>query len=171
MDILLLLVIGLCAGGLSGLLGIGGGIVMVPMLVLLAGFAQKQAQGTSIAVMIPPVGLAAAIMYYRAGYVDVKQVIIIAIGFVAGSLLTAGLIEKIPADVLKRLFGLLLAFASGQMLFGPGDKSLGESILWVGGAALAMATGAWLPSRVASRNKKAAAAPEKPETDPAPKAD
>ena len=75
--ILLLLLVGLIAGILSGLVGVGGGIIMVPALVLLLGFTQKQAQGTSLGIMLLPVGILAVLQYYKQGYINFNSVFII----------------------------------------------------------------------------------------------
>jgi len=83
--------LGICSGILSGFMGIGGGIVVIPALVYVFGFSQHQAQGTTLALMVPPIGLLAAWKYYQEGYVDFHAAILIALGFLAGSFLGAGL--------------------------------------------------------------------------------
>jgi uncharacterized protein len=85
--IIILILIGLAAGVLSGLVGVGGGILMVPALVLILGFTQKQAQGTSLGIMLLPVGILAVIQYYKQGYVNFQMVFIIAAAFVLGGFL------------------------------------------------------------------------------------
>ena len=82
--ILLLVIVGLAAGFLSGLIGIGGGVIIVPALVLLVGFTQKQAQGTSLGILLLPVGILAVIQYYKQGYINVNYVLIVALAFIAG---------------------------------------------------------------------------------------
>src|ERR1700712_5976830 len=82
--ILILLLIGIVAGVLSGLIGIGGGIIIVPSLILFLGFSQKLAQGTSLGILLLPVGILAVLQFYKEGYVDVRSTIIISLGFLAG---------------------------------------------------------------------------------------
>ena len=80
----LLILIGMCAGVLSGVVGVGGGIIIIPLLMLLIGLDQHQAQGTSLAVMLPPIGILAAINYHKAGFIDWKYAMIIATAFIVG---------------------------------------------------------------------------------------
>jgi len=87
---LLYIVLGLVAGILSGLIGIGGGVIIVPALVLLFGMSQHNAQGTTLALLIPPIGILAAWTYYKAGFVDVRVAVLVAVGFFAGSFLAHG---------------------------------------------------------------------------------
>ncbi len=110
------LLLGLLAGVLSGVLGIGGGIVMVPALVFAFGMSQHLAQGTTLALMVPPIGLLAAWTYYRQGYVDVKIAALICIGFFFGGLLGARFATAIDAVLLKRLFGMVLLIAAVKMI-------------------------------------------------------
>ncbi len=112
------LVLGLFAGTLSGLVGIGGGVIIVPALIFLFKFSQHSAQGTTIALMVPPIGILAAIMYYRYGFVDIKAAAIICIGFVLGGLIGARLATSMPSMVLEKVFGVGLLLLSLQMLFG-----------------------------------------------------
>src|SRR4051812_13081127 len=95
-----LFLFGVAIGIVSGMLGIGGGVLLVPGLMLLFGFTQQQAQGTSLAVLIPPIGIFAALVYYRHGDVNLPQVGFIALGFVVGALLGALLVPYIPQAVL-----------------------------------------------------------------------
>ena len=83
--LIVLILIGIIAGALSGLIGIGGGIVIIPVLVFMPGFSQQIAQGTTLALMVPSIGLLAAWSYYKDGFVDVKAAAFICIGFVLGS--------------------------------------------------------------------------------------
>lgn len=110
------LFLGLLAGVLSGLLGIGGGILIVPALVLAFGMNQHLAQGTTLALMIPPIGLLAAWTYYQRGNVDVKVAALICIGFFFGGLLGAKFATAINGALLKRLFGLVLLVAAVKMI-------------------------------------------------------
>jgi uncharacterized membrane protein YfcA len=112
------IVLGLFAGTLSGLVGIGGGIVIVPALVFLFKFSQHSAQGTTVALLVPPVGILAAVLYYRYGFVDVKAAGFICIGFVVGGLIGARLATNLPGMVLEKVFGVALLLLSVKMLFG-----------------------------------------------------
>jgi uncharacterized protein len=114
--LLILIVIGLVTGALSGLLGIGGAIIMIPGLVFLMGFSQQAAQGTSLAVMLPPIGILAAYNYYRAGHVNIKFALILAAAFLAGSYFGSKLALNIPQEVLKKIFGVLLLLVAARML-------------------------------------------------------
>ncbi|MDD5066765.1 MAG: TSUP family transporter [bacterium] len=116
-DIILFLVIGLTAGILSGLLGIGGGIIIVPALVFLFGFSQHQAQGTTLALMVPPIGILAAYVYYKQGFVNLKASLIICLGFLIGGFLGARLAGQVSGPVLSRIFGLLFVLLGLRMIF------------------------------------------------------
>ena len=115
--ILLLIVIGLVAGLLSGVLGVGGGVVMVPMMIFLLGFNQYQAQGTSLAALAPPVTLVAAYNYYIDGYVNWKYALVISLFFVIGGYLSSNFAVRIEEKVLKRIFGVVLLLIGAKMLF------------------------------------------------------
>ncbi|MBD3263697.1 MAG: TSUP family transporter [Candidatus Omnitrophica bacterium] len=112
------LILGLIAGLLSGILGLGGGAVIIPALVYLFSFSQHQAQGTTLAMMVPPIGLLAALEYYRQGNVKIGIALILCIGFIAGSFYGARLVEKIPDVLLKKIFGVFLLAVSFRMIFG-----------------------------------------------------
>jgi len=116
MNILLILAVGLAAGILSGLLGIGGGILIVPCLVFLFGLTQHTAQGTTLALMVPPIGLLAAWTYYKHGHVDIKIAALICLGFFFGGLLGAKLATCINAALLKKFFGLALLITAIKMI-------------------------------------------------------
>lgn len=118
MNILLYLLLGLLAGILSGLLGLGGGIIIIPSLVFLFGLSQHQAQGTTLALMVPPVGLLAAWTYYKHGFVDLKIAAFICLGFFVGGLLGAKFVVGIPEPILKKVFGIALLMISIKMIFG-----------------------------------------------------
>ena len=115
--ILFLVFIGLLAGFLSGVLGIGGGVVMVPLL-LLVGFTQHQAQGTSLAAMLPPVTLLAVLQYSKEGHVDWKMALVISATFIIGGLFGAKLAVAINEQILKKIFGVLMLFIAIKMIFG-----------------------------------------------------
>lgn len=118
MDIALYVVVGLAAGIASGFLGIGGGVVIIPILVYFFGLTQHQAQGTTLALMIPPIGLLAALKYYRDGNVDIRIAAFICIGFFIGGLLGAYLVSPIPDHILRRVFGVFLLGISLKMMLG-----------------------------------------------------
>ena len=118
MNIVFLLLLGLLAGVFSGLIGIGGGLIIVPVLVLLFGLSQHMAQGTTLALMVPPIGLLAAWMYYKNGFVDFKIAALICIGFFIGGLIGAKFATDIPEIALKRIFGIVLFLASIKMIWG-----------------------------------------------------
>lgn len=103
----LLILIGCLAGSISGIIGIGGGIIIVPALIFIAGYPQLTAVGTSIAILLPPVGLAAALQYYKNGYVDVKAAIIIAVMFFIFAWLGAFFAKKIDPVGLRVGFGIM----------------------------------------------------------------
>lgn len=120
--IVLLILIGLLAGFLSGLVGIGGGVLIVPALVLFLGFSQKLAQGTSLGILLLPVGLLAVIQYYKQGYVNVNYVAIISVTFVVGSILGSKLALSLSEDKMKKLFAVILMLIAIKMLFFDNSK-------------------------------------------------
>jgi len=115
---LLLIVLGLLAGSLSGLAGFGGGIIIVPALVYLFHFSQHQAQGTTLALLVLPIGILAAWAYYKAGHVDVRVALFITVGFVAGSFFGARLANSLPDESLQKIFGVLLLLMGFKMILG-----------------------------------------------------
>lgn len=115
--LLIVIVIGLITGALSGMLGIGGAVIMIPALVFLLGYSQQSAQGTSLAVMLPPIGIFAAYNYYRAGHVDIKIALILAAAFIAGSYFGSKFALNLPQALLKKLFAVLLLLVAARMLF------------------------------------------------------
>ena len=115
--LLSLIVIGIITGVMAGMLGIGGAIIMIPALVFLLGISQQTAQGTSLAVMLPPVGIIAAYNYYKAGQVNIRFAIILAVFFLVGSYFGSKLAVTLPQQVLKKIFGILLLLVAAKMLF------------------------------------------------------
>lgn len=109
--------LGLVAGILGGIVGIGGGIILVPCLVLLFGFKQHLAQGTTLAALIPPVGLFAALVYYKNGNVNLPAAAFIALGFLVGGLVGARIANNLDQVVLQRGFGILLIAIGVKMTF------------------------------------------------------
>jgi hypothetical protein len=118
MNIVLCLLLGLVAGILSGILGIGGGIILIPAMVFLFGMSQHQAQGTTLALMVPPIGLLAAWAYYKQGFVDLKMAGFICLGFFVGGLLGAKFAVEIPEPILKKVFGIVMLGVSLKMILG-----------------------------------------------------
>ncbi|MBU3959103.1 MAG: sulfite exporter TauE/SafE family protein [Candidatus Omnitrophica bacterium] len=116
MSQLLYIVLGLVAGISAGIFGIGGGTILIPLLVFIFGLSQHQAQGTTLAVMIPPIGLLAALRYYYSGNVKLDMVGFICLGFFVGGLIGASLIQNLPELVLKKAFGVFLLFISIKMI-------------------------------------------------------
>ena len=114
--ILLLVLIGLASGMLSGLVGVGGGIIIVPALVFFLGFTQHQAQGTSLGLLLLPVGILAVLNYYKQGYIDIKVVLIMSVAFVLGGWLGSKLSLVISDLWIKRIFAILLFYTAFKML-------------------------------------------------------
>jgi hypothetical protein len=115
--ILIILVIGIITGVMAGMLGIGGGLVVIPALVMVMGMSQQTAQGTSLAMMLPPIGVLAAYNYYKAGHVDIKIALILAIAFIAGSYFGSKLAIRLPQELMKKIFGIFLLLVAIKMLF------------------------------------------------------
>jgi len=116
-NIIIYLILGVAAGILSGLIGIGGGTIIIPALVFLLGFSELQAQGTTLALMVPPIGILAALTYYKQGYVDLRAAAFICLGFLFGGLFGAKIAVGLPNVILQRLFGIFLFFISLRMIF------------------------------------------------------
>jgi uncharacterized protein len=114
--ILSLIIIGILAGVLSGLIGVGGGIIMVPMLIFLLGFTQHEAQGTSLAVLVVPVTALAVYNYYEQGHINIKFAIIMAIFFLIGSYFGSKLALSLDAKMLKKIFACILILIASKML-------------------------------------------------------
>jgi len=116
-NIILYLLLGLFAGIISGLIGIGGGIIIVPALVYLFGLTQHQAQGTTLALLVPPIGLLAAWTYYKHGYVNLTIAGFVCLGFFVGGLLGAKIAVGLSNVILRRIFGIALLLVSLYMIF------------------------------------------------------
>lgn len=116
MLVLLFMILGLVAGALAGLVGVGGGIIIVPALIYLFHFSQKTAQGTTLALLVPPIGFLAAWTYYRAGEVNVKAALFIICGFILGSYLSSHFATTIQDKQLTRIFGGFLLLVAVKML-------------------------------------------------------
>lgn len=115
--IIIIILTGLAAGILGGMVGIGGGIIIVPALVYFLAFSQHQAQGTSLALMLFPVGILGVINYYKKGYVDFRYAGLLAIGFVLGSYLGSKFSLSLPQLTVKRIFAVLMLIVAFKMLF------------------------------------------------------
>lgn len=117
MVVVLYLLLGFAGGALSGLFGIGGGILLVPALVLFFKFSQQQAQGITLAMLIPPIGIFAVWEYYKKGFVDIRVALLLAVGFIIGSFLSAKFAISLPSSLLQKAFGVLLLIVSIKFLF------------------------------------------------------
>lgn len=114
---IILIVIGLLAGILSGLVGVGGGIIMIPLLIILLGLTQHQAQGTALFAMLPPIGILAAINYYKEGYVKWEYAVVIALTFVVGGYLGSKLSLSLPPQTVRRVFGVVMLIGGIKLIF------------------------------------------------------
>lgn len=118
MNYLIYIILGLVAGIFGGMLGIGGGTILIPVLVYIFGLTQHQAQGTTLAIMVPPIGLLAALRYYYSGNVKLGMAAFICIGFFVGGLIGAHFIQNVSEPLLKKLFGIFLLVISMRMILG-----------------------------------------------------
>jgi uncharacterized protein len=116
-SVIIVILIGVAAGMLSGLVGIGGGLVIVPALVYFLGFSQHTAQGTSLAMILLPVGIFAVIFYYKQGHVDLKVVWLLAAGFIIGSIAGSKVALNLPQETVKKMFAILMILIAIKMLF------------------------------------------------------
>ena len=117
--IIILIIVGLLAGVISGSLGVGGGIIIVPALVFFLGFTQHEAQGISLGMMLAPIGLLAFLNYHKQGYTNLKYSIFILAAFFIGSYLGSKMAVQLPATTLKKAFGGLMLIAGVRMIFWP----------------------------------------------------
>lgn len=115
-EIIVLLVIGLSAGILSGMVGVGGGIIIVPALVYFLSFSQQQAQGTSLFLLLLPTGIFAVMNYYKAGYVDWKVALIISSTFLLGGFIGSKLAISIDQNMVKKIFAVFVVLVGLRML-------------------------------------------------------
>ena len=113
----MMLLVGLGVGMVSGVVGIGGGILFVPALIWLAGMDQHKAQGTSIGALLAPVGILAFFEYYRKGNADLRVALLLAVGFLVGGYFGAAGAQHIPDLWLRRIFALTLVVIGGRMFF------------------------------------------------------
>ena len=112
-----LILLGAVAGGLAGLVGVGGGVLITPALVFFFGYTQQMAQGTTLALLLPPIGAVAAYTYYKQGFVDFKAAGWICLGFLVGSLIGSKFAVGLPASTLKKCFGFFLLVMGSKLAF------------------------------------------------------
>ena len=116
--VLICLLVGVSAGALSGLIGIGGGVFIVPALVYFFGMSQHRAQGTTLALLVPPIGALAAWTYYKQGHVDLRVAALVCLGFFVGSFFGAEAVVGLSSATLRKVFGLALLIIALKMVFG-----------------------------------------------------
>lgn len=117
-DLLIFIAIGIITGILSGLFGIGGGVIIIPALVFLAGFTQIKAQGTSLIALLPPVGLFAFIEYYKRGNTDLYAGIIICVTMALSAKYGANYANMLPMDTLRKIFGIFITIIGIKTFMG-----------------------------------------------------
>jgi uncharacterized protein len=115
--LIILVIIGLMAGVFGGMFGVGGAVIMIPALVYFLGVDQHTAQGTSVAIMLPPIGLFAAYNYYKAGQVNIWYAVIIAMAFLIGGYFGSMIALKLPENLMKKIFGIVLFLIALKMIF------------------------------------------------------
>jgi hypothetical protein len=114
---IILIVIGLLAGILSGLVGVGGGILMIPLLIMFLGLTQHQAQGTALFAMLPPIGILAAMNYYKEGFVKWEYAAVMALTFVVGGYFGSKLSISLPDQTVRRVFGVIMLIGAIKLIF------------------------------------------------------
>ena len=139
----LLCLIGLFIGMAGGMLGLGGGIMVIPALTFLFGFSHKQAVGTSVAMLLPPIGILAFYNYWKTGAVDLHAAVWMAAGFAIGAFFGSWVITKgwFPEYIFQRMFAIFMLYVAAQMLFksdAPAYAALQTTVL------IAVGTGSWL---------------------------
>ncbi|NQU51553.1 MAG: sulfite exporter TauE/SafE family protein [Bacteroidetes bacterium] len=115
--LIILIVIGILSGVLAGVFGVGGAIIVIPALVFILGLSQHDAQGTSLAFMLPPVGILATWNYWKAGHVDWKIALVLSLTFVIGAYFGSNLSLNISDRTLRRIFGVLMIVMAVKMIF------------------------------------------------------
>jgi uncharacterized membrane protein YfcA len=115
-NIALFAILGLFAGTLSGIIGIGGGVIIVPALIFIFKFTQHQAQGTTLALLVPPIGLLAAYSYFKCGFVDLRAAMIICGGFFIGGLIGSRIAVNISDEILQKIFGVAIILIGIYMI-------------------------------------------------------
>ena len=114
---IILIVIGLLAGALSGLVGVGGGILMIPLLIMFLGLTQHQAQGTALFAMLPPIGILAAMNYYKEGFVKWEYAAVMALTFVVGGYFGSKLSISLPDQTVRKVFGVIMLIGAIKLIF------------------------------------------------------
>lgn len=118
MDNVWFIALGLVVGVLSGLVGVGGAIFIVPVLVYAFGWEQHMAQGTTLAMLVPPIGILAAWKYYEAGHSDLRVAGLLCVGFFVGSYFGGSFANQLSGDTLRKIFGVALLVISVKMILG-----------------------------------------------------
>lgn len=124
--IIILILVGIAAGMLSGLVGIGGGIIIVPALVYFLAFSQKMAQGTSLGILLLPIGILGVLQYYKEGYIDLKVVLIISLAFLVGSYFGSKIALRMPNELVKKIFAIFMILIAIKILFFDNKKTIGK---------------------------------------------
>ena len=114
---IILIVIGLLAGVLSGFVGVGGGLLMIPLLMLFLGLSQFEAQGTALVAMLPPIGILAAMNYFKSGYVKWEYAVVIALTFVIGGYFGSKMSLSLNPTTVRKVFGVVMFFAAIKLIF------------------------------------------------------
>ena len=114
---IILIVIGLLAGILSGLVGVGGGILMIPLLIMFLGVTQHEAHGTAIFAMLPPIGILAAMNYYKEGFVKWEYAAVMALTFVVGGYFGSKLSISLPDQTVRKVFGVIMLIGAIKLIF------------------------------------------------------
>ena len=115
--ILICVVLGLAAGALSGLVGLGGGVIVLPVLMYVLGMEQHMAQGTTLGMLLPPIGILAVWTYYKSGYVDVKIALLLCVGFIIGALIGSKIAVNMDTKYLKMICGIMFIIIGLKMTF------------------------------------------------------
>lgn len=126
--ILIIIVVGIAAGILGGLVGVGGGLIIVPSLVYFIGFSQKTAQGTSLGLIMLPVGILGVLQYYKQGHVDFRVVGMLAVGFLLGSFFGSKVALSLSQETVKKIFACLMILIAIKMLFFDKAKKTNNAI-------------------------------------------
>lgn len=125
-QLLILVIVGLLAGALSGFVGVGGGIIIVPAMIYFMNMNQMQAQGVSLALLMLPVGILGVMNYYKAGHIQFSYVLIMAVGFVLGNYFGSKYAMRVPEHKIKFFFALLMLYVAVHMLWKSGAKWASE---------------------------------------------
>ncbi len=116
-ELIIILAIGMAAGFLSGSMGVGGGVIIVPALIFFMGFSLHQAQGTSLALMTIPVMIVAASNFYKEGFIEIKVALLLAVTFVVGGYIGSKFSIMMPEKIMKKAFGVFMLFVALKMIF------------------------------------------------------